>query len=61
MLDVGKIKTCGDILDSAPSKAVVNPLDNPAWSKVSHQARTELDVYRGNKVCKAQGKVSDQP
>jgi hypothetical protein len=28
----------------------VNQLDNPAWSKVSHQARTELDVYR-NLMC----------
>jgi hypothetical protein len=28
-----------------PSEAVVNQLDNPAWSKVSRQARTELDVY----------------
>jgi len=30
---------------SAPSKAVVSQLDNPAWSKISHQARTELNVY----------------
>jgi hypothetical protein len=29
---------------SAPSEADVNKLDNPAWPKVSHQARTELCV-----------------
>jgi hypothetical protein len=27
---------------SAPRKADVNKLDNPAWSKANHQARTEL-------------------
>ena len=48
-------------MESAPSEAVVNQLDNPAWSKVSHRARTELDVYRGNEVCKAQGKANGQP
>ncbi len=42
---MGKIGFCSVILVSAPSKAVVSQLDNPAWSKVSHQARTELDVY----------------
>jgi hypothetical protein len=50
---MGKIAVCGDILVCAPSEAVVSQLDNPAWSKVSHQARTELNVYRGNKICKA--------
>ena len=29
---------------SAPSEADVSKLDNPAWLKVSHQARTELCV-----------------
>jgi hypothetical protein len=29
---------------SVPSKANVNKLDNPAWSKANHQARTELCV-----------------
>ncbi len=29
---------------SAPSKAGVSKLDNPAWLKVSHRARTELCV-----------------
>jgi len=29
----------------SPSEAVVSQLDKPAWSKVSHQARTELNVY----------------
>jgi hypothetical protein len=37
----------------APSKAVVSQLDNPAWSKVSHHARTELNVYLGKKIRKA--------
>jgi hypothetical protein len=32
-------------MESAPSKAAVSQLDNPAWSKVSRQARTELNVY----------------
>jgi hypothetical protein len=39
MLPSGVKKVC------VPSEAVVNQLDNPAWSKVSRQARTELDVY----------------
>ena len=29
---------------SAPSKADVSKLDNPAWPKANHQARTELCV-----------------
>jgi len=49
----GKISFCGDISVSAPSKAVVSQLDNPAWPKVSHQARTELNVYQGNEMHKA--------
>jgi hypothetical protein len=49
----GKIGVCSDKMESASSKAVVNQLDNPAWPKVSHQARTELNVYRGNEIRKA--------
>jgi len=33
-----------EFLDSVPSKADVNKLDNPAWPKANHQARTELCV-----------------
>jgi hypothetical protein len=40
-------------MESAPSEAVVSQLDNPAWPKVSHEARTELNVYRGNRMRKA--------
>ncbi len=29
---------------SAPSEADVSKLDNPAWLKANHQARTELCV-----------------
>ncbi len=29
---------------SVPSEADVSKLDNPAWSKANHQARTELCV-----------------
>lgn len=29
---------------SSAKKADVNKLDNPAWSKANHQARTELCV-----------------
>jgi hypothetical protein len=42
---MGKIDICGNILVCVPSKAVVSQLDNPAWPKFSHQARTELNVY----------------
>ena len=44
-LDIGKINICSDKMVSVPSKAVVSQLDNPAWLEVSHQTRTELDVY----------------
>ena len=57
----GKIGLGSDKLESAPSEAVENQLDNPAWPKVSHPARTELDVYGGNDVHKAQGKANGQP
>jgi len=33
-----------NLIMSAPSKAGVSKLDNPAWSKVSRRARTELCV-----------------
>jgi hypothetical protein len=52
-LNIGKIHVCSVKIESAPSEAVVSQLDNPAWPKVSHQARTELNVYRGNKMRKA--------
>jgi hypothetical protein len=51
----------GVILECVPSEAAVDQLDNPTWSKVSRQARTDLDVYGGNEICKAQGKANDQP
>ena len=35
----------GDKMECAPSNAVVDQMDNPAWLKISHRARTELDVY----------------
>jgi len=38
---------------SAPSEADVSKLDKPAWLKINYQARTELNVYRGNEICKA--------
>ena len=52
---------CGDILESVPRQAAVSQLDNPAWSRGSHQARTAPDVYQGDEVCKAQGKENGQP
>jgi hypothetical protein len=39
------IIVCGVKMVSAPSQAAVDQLGNPAWPKVSHQVRTELDVY----------------
>jgi hypothetical protein len=45
LADFRKNNTCGDILVSVPRQAVVNQLDNPAWPKASHRARTELNVY----------------
>jgi hypothetical protein len=48
-------------MECASSKATVNQLDNPDWPKASHQARTEIDAYRGNEICRAQGKANDHP
>jgi len=38
-------------------EADVFQLGKPTWPKVSHQARTELRVWGGNKPCGAGGKV----
>jgi hypothetical protein len=56
-----KMEVRSDILASVPRQAAVSQLDNPAWSKGSHQTRTAPDVYQGNKVCRAQGKENGQP
>ncbi len=42
---------------SAPRKANVSKLDNPARSKASHQTGTEPSVWGGNEPCEASGKV----
>ena len=39
-----KVLVHGDILDSVPSKAAVSQLDNPAWSKVGHEARSAASL-----------------
>ena len=46
---------------SSAKEADVSKLDNPAWSKANHQARTELCMQGGNELRGAKGKASCRP
>ena len=46
---------------SMPSEAGAIQLDNPAWSKANHQARTERCAQGGNKLCEASAMADDRP
>ncbi len=46
---------------SCATKADVGKLANPAWPKPNQQARTELCIQGGNKLCGAKGKANCRP